>query len=101
MSKVKSKDVKNTYSKKCGKNNNTPREICSVIEKLERLDFIKHIQMGNFRKSGNDTGIRIIGYDEKTRKYNVNVNTGRYEHKIFLDVEEKNAVYESSIVECF
>jgi hypothetical protein len=101
MSKVKSKDVKNIHGKKCGKNNNVPKEICSVIEKLEKLDFVEHIQLGDFRKSSNDVGIRIVGYDERLRKYNVNVNTGRYEHKVFLNVSERNAGYESSIKACF
>jgi hypothetical protein len=101
MSKVKSKDVKNIYGKKCGKNNNTPKEICLIVEKLERLDFVKHIRLGDFRKSSNNIGIKIIGYDERLRKYNVNVNTGRYEHKIFLDVSERKDTYENYIRECF
>lgn len=101
MSKIKSKDVKNINGKKCGKNNYIPKEICSVIEKLEKLNFVKHIQIGNFRNSNNDSGIKVVGYDEKARKYHVHVSTGRYEQKIILGVPEKKDMYEFSIKNCF
>jgi hypothetical protein len=100
MSKLKSKDVKNIHGKKCGKNNNVPKEICSIVERLERLDFVKHIELGDFRNSNNGSGIRIVGYDEKSRNYHVNANTGRYEQKIFLSVHDKKLEYETSIKRC-
>ncbi len=100
MSKIKSKDAKNIYGKKCGKNNQVPKEICSVIEKLEKLDFIKHIQLGNFRNSNNGSGIKIVGYDEKSRNYHINANAGKYEQRIILGVSEKKATYEASIQKC-
>ncbi|MFH1503185.1 MAG: hypothetical protein ABIE36_00825 [Candidatus Diapherotrites archaeon] len=100
MSKIKSKEVKNIHGKKCGKKNHVPKEICSIIEKLERLDFVKHIDFGNHRNSNNGSGIKIIGYDEKSRNYHINVNTGKYEQRIILSVSEKKTAYEASIQNC-
>ena len=100
MSKRKTNEIKNICGKKLGQKNHVPKEICSVVEKLQRLDFIKHIQLRDFRNSNNGSGIRIIGYDEKSRNYSVNVNTGRYEQKILLGVSEKNGSYENLIKMC-
>jgi hypothetical protein len=101
MSKLKSKDIRNISGKKCGKNNNIPKEICSIVKRLERLDFVKHIELGNFRNSNNSSGIRVIGYDEKSRNYHINANTGRYEQKILLNVFDKKPEYEPLIKRCF
>jgi hypothetical protein len=99
MSKIKSKDVKTFYSKKCGKNYNVPREICPVIERLDNLDFVRHIQIEDFRNSRKDS--EIVGYDEKSRNYHIHVSKGRFEQKILLSVQNRKPEYESSIINCF
>jgi hypothetical protein len=99
MSKVKSKDVRIFCSKKCGKNYNVPKDICPVIERLDSLDFVRHIQIGDFRNSQNCS--EIVGYDEKSRNYHINVSKGRFEQKIVLSVHDKKLEYEDSIIKCF
>jgi len=100
MSKIKSKDVRNIYGKKCGKNNHVPKEICTVIERLDKLNFVRHINVGDYRNSNNGSGIKIIGYDEKSRNYHINVSKGGFEQKMLLSVQDKKPEYESSIINC-
>ena len=99
--KVKSKDVKNMYGKKCGKKNNIPKEICPVLQRLDELDFVNRIVTSPFRPSKNGEGIKIIGYDEKARAYHISVSAGRYEQRMVLDVPNQDPVYEGLIKKCF
>jgi hypothetical protein len=101
MSKPKPQIVKNFYTKKCGKNLNVPKEICAVVEKLEKLEFIRHIRLGDLRNSCNDSGIRVMGYDEISRDYHINVSAGKHEQRIILNVQNPNPAYEGRIKECF
>lgn len=101
MSKAKSRDTIRIQNKKCNKKHNIPRELCDVLERLEGLEFVKHIGIGKFTTTSNNAGIKIIGYDDNSRSYCVKVKVKNYEQKLFVEVEGKKYYYERKILDCF
>lgn len=102
MPKTKTKDITRFQNKgKCNLNYNIPKEISGVLSRLEKLDFVQHIRFGAFRNTKNEKGIRIVGYDEKTRNYIVNVKVDKYEQRLFIQVDEQKEDYKNLIVGCF
>ncbi len=98
--KVKSKDVKNIYGKKCGNVSNVPNDICPVLKRLDALEFVNRIIPGTFRKSHNGKGINIIGYDESKKNYHISISAGGYEQRMVLGVQDKKSEYEGLIKKC-
>jgi hypothetical protein len=92
------KQIKKYSGKKCGKRNNIPKNICTIIEKIENLEFVKHINPGMFKTNKTSPKIDIVGYDHKHKKYFVNIYGGNYVQKFTLDVAKEDSLYEEKII---
>jgi hypothetical protein len=97
---AKRNDIKNHCGKKSGKKNKVPKNISLIIERIEKLDFVRHVNTGIFKPSNREPTIEIIGYDHQTRKYIVNIHGGKYVQKVLLDVPQQNDHYEQKISSC-
>jgi len=85
----------------CNKKHSIPKEIFRVFDKLKKLDFIEYVGFGRYLITSKKPGINIVGYDESTKSYIVNVKVKKYEQKLFLKVDSPNRTHKKRIESCF
>jgi len=97
---ARKKDLRNHSGKKSGARNTTSKNICVILQKIEELEFVNRVSPGSFKNQKSSPKIEIIGYDDRTKKYFLNVFGGEYIQKVTLNVPAKDPSYEARIKAC-
>ncbi len=77
----------------CGKKNPTSKNIAIIAEKLNDLNFVSHIILGNPKPSSQKPEMKVIGYDIQKRQYHLTVHGGKFSQKISLNVSYQDENY--------